>query len=73
MSTQDKARELMAKERHQEEHLQETMLERTADPDKAVADTLEEKARELLASERQSEKHLDETMLERAVEVIQAE
>jgi hypothetical protein len=63
----------MAKERQQGEHLQETMLERTADSDNIVAETVAEKARELLTSERQSEQHLDETMLERAVEVIQAE
>ena len=73
MSTQDKARELMAKERQQEEHLQETMLERVAETDTTITEIVAEKARELLTDERQSGKHLDETMLERAVEVIQAE
>jgi len=73
MNTQDKARELMAKDRQQDEHLQENMLERAADIDNAVAEAVEEKARELLTDERQSEQRLDENMLERAVEAIQAE
>lgn len=71
MSTQDKARELLAKDRQQDQHLHETMTARAAETDNAVAETLDEKARELLAEDRQHDKHLEETMLSRSNEALQ--
>ncbi|MFM1843915.1 MAG: hypothetical protein RLZZ490_2658 [Cyanobacteriota bacterium] len=71
MSTQDKARELLAKDRHQDQHLHDTMTARAAETDNAITDNLDEKARELLAGDRQQEKHLEDTMLSRATEEIQ--
>ncbi|MEB3161231.1 MAG: hypothetical protein VKL20_07205 [Synechocystis sp.] len=71
MSTQDKARELLAKDRQQDHHLQENMAARAAETENVVADNLDEKARELLAGDRQHDKHLEETMLSRSTEEIQ--
>ena len=71
MSTQDKARELLAKDRQQDQHLHDTMTARAAETDNAVTDDLDEKARGLLAGDRQHDKHLEETMLSRSTEEIQ--
>jgi len=71
MSTQDKARELMAQERQQELNRHESMLERASADISQENDILAEKARELLAGDRQQEKHLEETMLERSMEALQ--
>ncbi|AIE74455.1 MULTISPECIES: hypothetical protein [unclassified Synechocystis] len=70
MSTQDKARELLAKERQQENQLNENMVARATETDLTVAEELDEKARELLAEERQQEKHMEETMLSRSTEEL---
>ena len=70
MSAQDKARELLAQERHQDSLRHETMVERAAETAPRVDDNLEEKARELLAEERLQYKRLGETMLERSVEAL---
>ncbi|MGA1622042.1 MAG: hypothetical protein ACO36E_04850 [Synechocystis sp.] len=71
MSTQDKARELLAKDRLHDQHLHDNMAARAAETENAVAENLDEKARELLADDRQQEKHLEDTMLSRATEEIQ--
>jgi len=71
MSTQDKARELLAKDRQQDHHRHETMTARAAETDNAVTEDLDEKARELLAGDRQQDKHLEDTMLSRSTEAIQ--
>lgn len=68
MSTQDKAREVMAQERKQENHLHETMVSRAADPQISATPELDEKARELLTSDRQQAEHLEENMLTRSAE-----
>ncbi|MEB3310329.1 MAG: hypothetical protein VKJ02_08850 [Snowella sp.] len=68
MSTQDKAREVMAQERKQENHLHETMVSRATDSQTTATPELDEKARELLTSDRQHVEHLEETMLSRSVE-----
>ena len=56
MSTQDKARELLAKDRQQDQHLHDTMTARAAETDNTVTDDLDEKARELLVGDRQHDK-----------------
>jgi hypothetical protein len=71
MSTQDKARELLAKDRQQAQHLHDTMTARAAAADNGAADDLDEKARERLAGDRLQDKHLEETMLSRSAEEIQ--
>jgi hypothetical protein len=70
MSTQDKARELLAKDRQQEHHLHETMTVRAGETNQAAAN-LDEKARELLADDRHHDKHVEDTMLSRSTEEIQ--
>ncbi len=71
MNIEQKARELLTKERLEDENLDENILSRSAeeieDGTKAVT---EEKARELLAKERLEDENLDENMLTRAVEDI---
>lgn len=75
MSTNEQARERLAQQRHQEEHLKETMLNRSeAEIQSADASnhTIDEQAREALTDERQHEAHLKETMLDRAQSEIQS-
>ena len=72
MSTQEKARKLMVKERQQEEHLQESMLSRAAEVGEThPVEEEEAKARELMVEERKQEEYLQETMLSRAEAEIQ--
>ncbi|GAB1537701.1 hypothetical protein NUACC21_03520 [Scytonema sp. NUACC21] len=68
MNTEDKARELMAKQRQHEEHLQESMLNRAdAEVHNPNVETVtQEEARELLAQQRQHTEHLQESMRHRA-------
>lgn len=70
MSTEDKARELLAKDRQHEANLRENMVARTSDVENVDSENLDEKARELLTEERQQEKHVEETMLSRSAEEI---
>lgn len=70
MNTQDKARELLAKERQGENQLHDNMVARASEADLNTTEGLEEKARELLTEERQQEKHGEETMLSRSTEEI---
>lgn len=71
MSTTETARKLMVQERKQTEHIEDNMLERSAEAvaESQNADT-NDKARELLAQERQQQAHLQDNMLERATEEI---
>ncbi|KAF3885976.1 MULTISPECIES: hypothetical protein [Nostocales] len=68
MNTEDRARELMAQQRHHEENLQDAMRNRTeAEVHDFPAETAtQEEARELLAQQRHYEEHLQETMRNRA-------
>lgn len=70
MSTQDKARELLAKDRQHETNLHENMVVRASEAEGNVPDGLDEKARELLTEDRQQEQQLEDTMLSRSVEEI---
>jgi hypothetical protein len=67
MNAKDSARELMTQKRQQEEHRQESMLNRSQE-ELATANNaeIEEEARELMAEQRQQEERLEETMLSRA-------
>jgi hypothetical protein len=69
MNSQEQARELAAKERQQEEHIKESMLNRTQAEVHNPSGTdnfTQEQARELAAKERQHEEHIKESMLNRA-------
>lgn len=67
MSLEEQAREQLAKHRHHDEHLHETMLTRAAE-ESDRAEGAGEQARELLAETRHHNDHLHETMLTRAAE-----
>jgi hypothetical protein len=68
MSTAEKARQLMAKDRQHDHLIEENMLERAAESStEGETDAI---ARELLAKERLENELLQEQMLERAVEQI---
>ncbi|HAC63357.1 MAG TPA: hypothetical protein DCF68_07400 [Cyanothece sp. UBA12306] len=71
MSTQDKARELMAKERLTEEERHNKMVSRAVEAEEAYQENLEETARELLTEKRQNNESLQDNMRERAEEQIQ--
>ncbi|HEY9652699.1 MAG TPA: hypothetical protein V6C95_18735 [Coleofasciculaceae cyanobacterium] len=68
MSTEEQAREVLTQQRHHDEHLKETMLNRAeaevANVNEADSNT-QQQARELLAQQRQHDEHLKETMLNR--------
>jgi flagellar hook-basal body complex protein FliE len=69
MSTEEQARELLTQQRHDDEHLRESMLDRAeAEVDNPNdADNLTQKqARELVAEQRHNDEHLKEAMLNRA-------
>jgi hypothetical protein len=71
MSINEEARELMAQERKHDEHIHESMLNRSVqDLETHPTDGTDEKARELLAQERHHQEHLQENMLSRATEEI---
>lgn len=69
MSTEDRAREVLAQHRHNDEHLKESMLNRAeAEMDNPVGtgNLTQEHARELAAQQRHHDEHLKEAMLNRA-------
>jgi hypothetical protein len=67
MSTEERARELLAKERQQEGQSNESMLERSqAEVENPIGHNTDEKARELLAENRLEDRNLQESMLERS-------
>jgi hypothetical protein len=72
MNTNESARELMTQQRHQQEHRQESMLNRSEEGLKTTENAeVEEEARELMAQQRQKEEHIQESMLERAEAEVQ--
>jgi hypothetical protein len=75
MSTEEQARELVAKERQHEEHVRASMLHRAEAKvhNSSNADNLtQEQARELAAQGHQHEEQLKESMLNRAKTEINA-
>jgi hypothetical protein len=70
MSIQEEARKLMIEERRHDEHIQDNMLNRAAEPLDSLTEGVSEKARELLVEARQHEEHIQETMSNRAGEEI---
>lgn len=67
MSTEDKARELMAKQRLHEQQNEENLLSLTEQElHEHHATDIEEKARELLAETRQHDHNLQDNMVSRA-------
>jgi 1,4-dihydroxy-2-naphthoyl-CoA synthase len=70
MDTQEKARELLAKDRQYDHDRHEKMVNRAVETEEAYQETLETKARELLTQDRQEKHHLDENMLSRSTEEI---
>jgi hypothetical protein len=72
MNTEEKARQLMAQERQQEEHLKSNMLSRSVEEvETQSTEDIGEQARELMTRERQHNKHIEENMLSRSTEEIQ--
>ena len=72
MSTEERARELLAQDRKHEEHIHENMLTRAVEEvEELEINNTEEKARELLAQDRKHEEHIHENMLTRSHEEIQ--
>lgn len=71
MNTQEHARQLMAQERQQQEHLQDNLLTRACEEveDQTNGEELE-KARELMTQNRQKQEHLQNNLLARASEEI---
>lgn len=68
MSIEDHAREVLTQHRQHDQHLKETMLNRTeAEVDNHSGEDAQtqEQARELLAQHRHHDQHLKETMLNR--------
>lgn len=71
MSTKEKSRELMAKNRQDYEHTQEQMLGRSEEEILQASNAeLDEVSRELMVEHRQDKTHLQETMLSRSEEEI---
>lgn len=69
MSAQEQARELMAKQRHHDEHLQESISGRAqaeVNKPKAYKAVTQEQAPELMTQQRHHDEHLQESMLNRA-------
>lgn len=75
MSIEDHAREVLTQHRHHDQHLKETMLNRTeAEVDNLAGEDAQtqEQARELLAQQRHHKEHLKETMLNRTESELNA-
>jgi len=67
MTTEDKARELMTKQRLHAQHEEESLLSLTEQElQEHHAENVEEKARELLAENRHHEHNLEDNMVVRA-------
>ncbi|AFZ31839.1 hypothetical protein Glo7428_3356 [Gloeocapsa sp. PCC 7428] len=64
---EQEAREAMAQQRQQEEHLQQSMLSRSeAEVNNPPGSHTEEEARELMIEQRQQEEQLQKSMLSRS-------
>ncbi|BAU67136.1 hypothetical protein STA3757_45460 [Stanieria sp. NIES-3757] len=71
MSTEEQARKSMAESRHNEQHLQETMLNRAEEKlEQSGSKAIEKEARERLVESRQHDKHVQQSMLTRSEEEI---
>ncbi|MDJ0600827.1 MAG: hypothetical protein QNJ37_18540 [Crocosphaera sp.] len=71
MNTEEKARELMAKDHLSDEQRHQKMVDRAAEVEQIhQEEQINEKARESLAQERQQEEAREESMLERSIEEI---
>lgn len=72
MGQDEHARENLAQQRQQANHLQEAMrLRSEAELHQQSPSELDEQAREHLARQRQQSEHLQETLLERSEEEVQ--
>ncbi|TVQ43734.1 MAG: hypothetical protein EA365_11995 [Gloeocapsa sp. DLM2.Bin57] len=72
MSTEERARELLAQDRKHEGNLHDNMLTRAVEEvEELEISNTEERARELLAQDRKHEEHIHENMLSRSHEEIQ--
>ena len=72
MNAEEKARQLIARERQHSEHLQGSMLNRSSHELETPSEGItEEKARELMAQERQHSEHLHDSMLSRSSQEVE--
>ena len=73
MNPEEKARQLIARERQHSGHLQDSMLNRSSHELETPSEGItEEKARELMAQERQHSEHLHDSMLSRSSQEVEA-
>ncbi len=71
MNAQDRARELMTRDRQADDHRHDTLLERAEEGLERHSDgAIAEEARELLSEDRKHDAHLNDTMRERAEEGV---
>ncbi|MGF1538957.1 MAG: hypothetical protein ACFCU5_00670 [Pleurocapsa sp.] len=67
MSTQEEARELMAKSRQDEENIEQNMLSRAeAEVESSSTSQIDEESRELMAKQREHDRHLKNSLLSRS-------
>lgn len=68
MKARKTTRELATQQRQQDEHRQESMLNRSQEAlETASISEIEQEARELMTEQHQKQKHLNDSMLGRAV------
>ena len=72
MDPQEKARELLAKERQHNHETHQKMVNRAHKAQESYEEKLEEKARDLLTEERKERQHVKDNMLSRSSEEISA-
>ena len=73
MNAEEKARQLIARERQHSDHLQHSMLNRSSHELETPSEGItEEKARELMAQELQHSQHLHDSMLSRSSQEVEA-
>lgn len=65
-NTQQEAREAMVQQRQEEEHLHQSMLNRTTTEVSASESEIQAEARELMVENCHEQEHLEQTMLNRA-------
>jgi HSP20 family protein len=71
LTTQEKARQAMTEGRLHEEHLRETMQERTTEElDRSTTNYMGDEARTAMTEQRQHEEHLEDTMHTRAANEV---
>ncbi|MFB2919438.1 MULTISPECIES: hypothetical protein [Aerosakkonema] len=66
MNTEEQARERMAHQRQESQHVQDAMLSRAESENNLAKSNTEEQARQQMAQQRQESQHVQDAMLSRA-------